>query len=223
MDLESLAWEPAILDASRRPGGDAARDPRLVRGLRRRGRATWPGVPIAGDLGDQQAALFGQTCFEAGPGQVHLRHRLLHAHAHGRAARSTRAHGLITTVAARLGRRRPPRTRSRARSRSPARSSSGCATTSGIIGDASEVEALARSVPDSGDVVFVPAFSRPVRPALAERRARRHRRADPLRDARPTSRGPRSRRRPTRSTTSTRRWPPTSARRSRASCGSTAG
>ena len=29
----------------------------------------------------------------------------------------------------------------------------------GIIGDASEVEALARSVPDSGDVVFVPAFS----------------------------------------------------------------
>ncbi len=29
----------------------------------------------------------------------------------------------------------------------------------GIIGDASEVEKLARSVPDSGDVVFVPAFS----------------------------------------------------------------
>jgi glycerol kinase len=29
----------------------------------------------------------------------------------------------------------------------------------GIIGDAREVEALARSVPDSGDVVFVPAFS----------------------------------------------------------------
>ncbi len=29
----------------------------------------------------------------------------------------------------------------------------------GIIGDASEVERLARSVPDSGDVVFVPAFS----------------------------------------------------------------
>jgi glycerol kinase len=29
----------------------------------------------------------------------------------------------------------------------------------GIIGDAAEVEALARTVPDSGDVVFVPAFS----------------------------------------------------------------
>ena len=43
------------------------------------------GVPIAGDLGDQHAALFGQTCFEAGQRQVHLRHRLLHAHAHGRA------------------------------------------------------------------------------------------------------------------------------------------
>ena len=29
----------------------------------------------------------------------------------------------------------------------------------GIVADAAEVEALARSVPDSGDVVFVPAFS----------------------------------------------------------------
>ena len=34
-------------------------------------------VPIAGIAGDQQAALFGQACFDAGPGQEHLRHRLL--------------------------------------------------------------------------------------------------------------------------------------------------
>ena len=54
---------------------------------------------------------------------------------------------------------RRPRTRSRGRSRSRARSSSGCATSSGSSTDAAEVEALARSVPDSGDVVFVPAFS----------------------------------------------------------------
>ena len=37
--------------------------------------AVLPGVPIAGALGDQQAALFGQTCFAPGRGQVHLRHR----------------------------------------------------------------------------------------------------------------------------------------------------
>ena len=29
-------------------------------------RRRWPGIPVAGDLGDQQAALFGQTCFSAG-------------------------------------------------------------------------------------------------------------------------------------------------------------
>ena len=33
------------------------------------------GVPITGVLGDQQAALFGQACFEPGRGQGHLRHR----------------------------------------------------------------------------------------------------------------------------------------------------
>ena len=46
------------------------------------GRGELDGVPIAGDLGDQQAALFGQTCFGAGESQVHLRHGLLHAAAH---------------------------------------------------------------------------------------------------------------------------------------------
>ncbi len=42
---------------------------------------TWFGgpIPIAGDAGDQQAATFGQACFQPGSGQEHLRHRLLHA------------------------------------------------------------------------------------------------------------------------------------------------
>jgi glycerol kinase len=42
-------------------------------------------IPVAGMAGDQQSALFGQACFDAGPGQEHLRHRLLHADAHRRA------------------------------------------------------------------------------------------------------------------------------------------
>ena len=40
------------------------------------------GVPIAGIAGDQQAALFGQMCCDAGRSQEHLRHRLLHAAEH---------------------------------------------------------------------------------------------------------------------------------------------
>ena len=50
-----------------RPAGDAAGDQALQRRLRRGARAArWPGVQIAGDLGDQQAATFGQTCFSPG-------------------------------------------------------------------------------------------------------------------------------------------------------------
>ena len=39
-------------------------------------------IPIASIAGDQQAALFGQTCFEPRAGQEHLRHRLLPADEH---------------------------------------------------------------------------------------------------------------------------------------------
>ena len=46
------------------------------------------GVPVAGILGDQQAALFGQTGFDAGRRQEHLRHRLVPARQHGRGGRA---------------------------------------------------------------------------------------------------------------------------------------
>ncbi len=45
---------------------------------------TKSGIAIGGIAGDQQAALFGQMCVEAGPGQEHLRHRLLPADEHRR-------------------------------------------------------------------------------------------------------------------------------------------
>ena len=65
MDLRKLAGRGHRLD-DRRPD-DAAGDPRFQRRLRRGppGGAL-NGVKIAGDLGDQQAATFGQTCFDVG-------------------------------------------------------------------------------------------------------------------------------------------------------------
>ena len=86
-------------------------------------------VPVAGILGDQQAATFGQAAFDAGRVEEHLRHRQLPHLQHRRGDRPLQerpAHD------ARLqARRRASRTtRSRARSPSPVRSSSGCATTS---------------------------------------------------------------------------------------------
>lgn len=115
------------------------------------------GVPICGDLGDQHGALFGQACFEAG--QMKCTYgtgcfMLMHT---GERPVPSR-HGLITTVAAGLG--DGPTTYALEGSVAVAGSLIGWLRDNlGVIGDASEVEALARSVPDSGDVVFVPAFS----------------------------------------------------------------
>ena len=67
MDLKSLAWDPEISRRHDRSDVDAAeiRSSAEVYG-HVRAEACWPGVPIAGDLGDQQAATFGQACFEPG-------------------------------------------------------------------------------------------------------------------------------------------------------------
>jgi glycerol kinase len=156
MGLESLAWEPELLDAVGVPAAmlPAIRSSSEVYGV---GVGDLAGVPICGDLGDQQAALFGQTCFEAGQIKctygtgcfmlMHTGERPIHSR-----------HGLITTVAARLG--DAPATYALEGSVAVAGALIGWLRDNlGIIGDASEVEALARSVPDSGEVVFVPAFS----------------------------------------------------------------
>jgi glycerol kinase len=156
MGLESLAWEPSLLDAV---GVPAAMLPEIRSSSEVYGHGVGDlaGVPIAGDLGDQQAALFGQACFEAGQIKctygtgcfmlMHTGERPVHSR-----------HGLITTVAARLG--DAPATYALEGSVAVAGSLiQWLRDDLGIITDASEVEALARSVPDSGDVVFVPAFS----------------------------------------------------------------
>ena len=156
MGLESLAWEPSLLDAFGVPAAmlPSIRSSAEVYGS---GVGELAGVPIAGDLGDQQAALFGQACFE--PGQLKCTYGtgcFMLMHTGDRPVRSH--HGLITTVAARLG--TGPATYALEGSVAVAGSLIGWLRDNlGIIGDASEVEQLARSVPDSGDVVFVPAFS----------------------------------------------------------------
>ena len=156
MNLETLAWDRDLLAAI---GVPAAMLPEIrssseVYGT---GVGDLAAVPISGDLGDQQAALFGQGCFD--PGQMKCTYgtgAFLLMNTGTRPIPSR--HGLITTVAARLG----------AGPASYALEGSVAVTGSligwlrdnlGMIDDASELEALARSVPDSGDVVFVPAFS----------------------------------------------------------------
>ena len=103
----TVAWDGEMLARARRSARGAARPwstppARVARDERPSG---WlpAGVPIAGIAGDQQAALFGQACYEAGQRQEHLRHRLLRAAEHRRRRPWPPAHGLLTTVAWRIG------------------------------------------------------------------------------------------------------------------------
>jgi glycerol kinase len=158
MDLATLDWDDGILEEFGIPRSvlPEIRGSSEVYGT---GTGDLEGVPIAGVLGDQQAALFGQVCFEAGEAKcTYGTGAFMLMHTGSTPVHST--HGLITTVAARLG---GPGTAARY-------ALEGSVAVAGslvqwlrddlaIIDSAEEIEALARSVPDSGDVVFVPAFS----------------------------------------------------------------
>jgi glycerol kinase len=156
MNLGTLTWDPELLAAVAVPAAmlPEIRSSSEIYGL---GVGELAGVPISGDLGDQHAALFGQACFD--PGQMKCTYgtgafMLMHT---GERPIPSR-HGLITTVAARIGDR--PTTYALEGSVAVTGSLIGWLRDNlGIITDAREVEALARTVPDSGDVVFVPAFS----------------------------------------------------------------
>lgn len=65
MNLETLDWDDEILKLM---GVPKAMLPRVRASAEVYGKAvgTLGGIPVAGDLGDQQAALFGQTCFSPG-------------------------------------------------------------------------------------------------------------------------------------------------------------
>jgi glycerol kinase len=156
MDLATLDWDAGLLSAF---GVPASVLPRIVSSSAVYGEARAPlaGVPVAGILGDQQAALMGQACFR--PGEAKNTYGtgcflLMHT---GTVPTPSK-HGLVTTVAAKLGDQ--PATYALEGS---------IAITGalvqwlrdnlGLIKRSADIEALALSVPDNGDVYFVPAFS----------------------------------------------------------------
>jgi glycerol kinase len=160
MNLRTLDWDPELLDAldiprrmlpevrpssAARPYGFTITDGPLS------GR-----VPVCGALGDQQAALFGQTCYDVGEAKNTYGtgcFMLLNTGAEPVVSRS----GLLTTAAYGL-----PAGITYALEGSIA--ITGAAVqwlrdNLGLIRDAAETEALAQSVDDAGDIYFVPAFS----------------------------------------------------------------
>jgi glycerol kinase len=156
MNLATLDWDEALLAAMDIP---RAMLPRIVSSsdVFGSGRGVLEGVPVASALGDQQAALFGQTCFSVGEGKcTYGTGNFLLVNTGERAVPSK--NGLLTTVGYRIG-------------EAPAvyALEGSIAVTGalvqwlrdnlGLIQAASEIEALARTVPDNGGCYFVPAFS----------------------------------------------------------------
>jgi glycerol kinase len=156
MDLETLDWDDDLVAAFDIPKSVL---PRIVPsiGLIGRGKGVLAGVPIAGILGDQQAAMFGQACFNPGDAKnTYGTGCFMLLNTGMRPVHSTK--GLLTTVAYQVasGKARY------ALEGSVAIAGSGVQWLRDqmrIIESAADVEPLAASVDDNGDVYFVPAFS----------------------------------------------------------------
>jgi glycerol kinase len=156
MNLETLDWDDELLAAI---GVPRAMLPEIRPSSEVYGTATTllKGVPVAAALGDQQAALFGQTCFAVGDGKctygtgsfllVNTGEQIVHS-----------KNGLLTTVGYQIG-------------EAPAvyaLEGSIAVTGSlvqwvrdnlGLIPAAADIETLARTVEDNGGCYFVPAFA----------------------------------------------------------------
>jgi len=157
MDLRTLDWSDEALDVIGVPRAmlPEIRSSSEVYGALRAGTAL-DGVPLAGVLGDQQAALFGQACFE--PGDAKNTYGTGCFLLVNTGAEPVASQQLLATVAYQLG-EQPPQY---ALEGSIAVAGAGVRWLRdqlGFIDDAGEVEALAASVPDTGDVYVVPAFS----------------------------------------------------------------
>jgi glycerol kinase len=115
------------------------------------------GIPVAGDLGDQQAALFGQTCFSVGEAKNTYgtgNFLLLNTGNEIVASKS----GLLTTLAYKIGDQQAVYCLEGAIAITGALVQ-WLRDNLGLISNAPEIEDLAKTVDDNGGVYFVPAFS----------------------------------------------------------------
>ncbi|HXY09482.1 MAG TPA: glycerol kinase GlpK [Terriglobales bacterium] len=157
MDLKTLGWDREILDAF---GIPQAMLPRIHSSSEVYAQAKIPelnDVAIAGILGDQQAALVGQTCFRPGEAKNTYGTGCFLLMNTGERAFSS-SYGLLTTLAYKLG-DRPAQYALEGSIAITGALVQWVRDNLGLIQKSSEIETLARSVPDNGGVYFVPAFS----------------------------------------------------------------
>jgi len=156
MNLETLDWDDEILQIM---GVPRSMLPKIVASSAVYGSAkgALAGIPVAGDLGDQQAALFGQTCFSPGEAKNTYGTGCFMLLNTGTKAVPSKS-GLLTTLGYKIG-------------DEPAvyALEGSIAITGalvqwlrdnlGLISRSADVEKLAATVEDNGGIYFVPAFS----------------------------------------------------------------
>ncbi|MBM3125062.1 MAG: glycerol kinase GlpK [Chloroflexi bacterium] len=157
MNLRSLDWDDEILHSLGIPRSVL---PQICSSSEVYGRVIagpLAGIPVAGDLGDQQAALFGQACYQPGEGKntygtgcfmlLNTGHKPVRSKA-----------GLLTTLGYKIG------------GQKAVYALEGSIAITGaliqwlrdnlrLISTSAEVETLAQTVEDNGGIYFVPAFS----------------------------------------------------------------
>ena len=156
MDLKTLDWDEEILQTLGIP-------PQMLPEIRSssevygNAKGGLGGVPLAGDLGDQQAALFGQACYNAGEAKnTYGTGCFMLMNTGGKTVLSR--NGLLTTLGYKIG------------SQPAVYALEGSIAIAGalvqwlrdnlgMIEKSSDVETLAGSVEDNGGIYFVPAFS----------------------------------------------------------------
>jgi glycerol kinase len=156
MSLETLDWDDEILGIL---GVPRAMLPEIKASSEVYGNAKGDldGISVAGDLGDQQAALFGQTCFSVGEAKnTYGTGNFLLLNTGNEIVQSKS--GLLTTLAYKIG------DQPAVYCLEGAIAITGALVqwlrdNLGLISSAPEVETLAKTVDDNGGVYFVPAFS----------------------------------------------------------------
>ena len=156
MDLATLDWDNDIL---RLMGIPRAMLPNIRASSEVYGTAVGDlaGVPVAGDLGDQQAALFGQTCFSAGEAKNTYGTGCFMLLNTGTKVVPSKS-GLLTTLAYKIG-DQPAQYALEGSIAITGALVQWLRDNLGMINSSGEIEALAASVEDNGGVYFVPAFS----------------------------------------------------------------
>ena len=156
MNLETLDWDPEILKIM---GIPKAMLPQIRPSSEVYGKCVGElaGIPVAGDLGDQQAAIFGQTCYSVGEAKnTYGTGNFMLLNTGTKPIQSK--NGLLTTLGYKIG-DQPAVYCLEGSIAITGALVQWLRDNLGLISTSADIETLAKTVEDNGGAYFVPAFS----------------------------------------------------------------